>query len=165
MADANEQQDALNPDVETNDNQETVTMTAAELAALTAEKDAAVADAEAKKKYADRIAIENRNLKKAATTETTNEGDQPPSDERFERLELKTDGYSTDEVDFIMQNGGRASLSNRLVQSAIESQRKSAKSQDATPTGTAKSPIYQKYGERDLKNMKLEDLEKIIPQD
>lgn len=88
----------------------------------------------------------------------------PNSDERFERLELKTEGFSTEEVDFLMRNGGKAAINDKLVMAGIESIRKAAKSVEATPSGTNKSTVFQKYTEQDLKKMSAEDLEKIVPQ-
>ena len=84
------------------------------------------------------------------------------SDERFERLELKTEGYNSDEVDFLMQNGGRKALDNTIAMAGIEAIRKKAKSQNATPSGTNKSPVYQKFTVQDLSKMSSEELEKII---
>lgn len=85
--------------------------------------------------------------------------------EDYERLELKTDGYKSDEVDVLMQNGGRKALENPIIMAGIESMRAKAKSTEATPSGTGKSYTYQKYGEKDLRKMSAEELEKIIPQD
>lgn len=103
---------------------------------------------------------------KAASTETNILRDNPSiPDERFDRLELKTEGYSSDEVETIMELGGKSALENPIVKKAIEVMRKEAKSKEATPSGTAKSPIYQKYSEKDLKTMPLEELEKIVPQE
>ncbi len=89
----------------------------------------------------------------------------PISDEKYERLELKIAGHSEDEVNSIMDLGGLKALDNPLVKEAIAIQRRKSKSQDATPSGTAKSPIFQKFSERDLRNMPLAELEKIIPQE
>ena len=119
------------------------------------------AKADEYKKYADRVTAENKKLKKSSPT---NESSQD-ADERFERLELKTEGYNSDEVDFLMQNGGKRALDNSIVIAGIEAIRAKVKSKNATPSGTGKSAVYQKFGERDLKNMSLSDLEKIIPQD
>ena len=63
-----------------------------------------------------------------------------------------------------MRNGGRKALEDPLVSSAIEATRKKAKSQEATPQGTNKSAVYQKFTERDLKGMSAAELEKILPQ-
>ena len=118
------------------------------------------AKAEEYKGYADKVAKENKELKKSLKSNQSS----PDSDERFERLELKTEGYKSNEVDFLMQNGGREALENEIVMAGIEAIRKKAKSQEATPSGTAKSTVYQKYTEQDLRKMSQEELEKIIPQ-
>lgn len=118
--------------------------------------------ADDQKGRADKAEIRLKAKDKPQEQESTN--NSPISDEKYERLELKTDGYSSEEVDHIMELGGLKSLENPLVKEAIANLRKKAKSEDATPSGTAKSPIYQKFTEQDLKRMPLEDLEKLIPQ-
>lgn len=117
-----------------------------------------------KKAEAEAKALKSQNKTESQTSETKNSS-LGSEDERFERLDLKTDGYKNDEIDFIMQNGGRSSLDNPLVKAAINAQRKAVTSRDATPSGTNKSPVYQKFTERDLKNMPTDELEKILPQD
>ncbi len=87
----------------------------------------------------------------------------PETDAKFERLELKTDGYNTEEVDFLMQYGGKEALANKFVQKAIEVMRKEAKSAQATPDGGAQSPIYKKYTRDELNAMSVEELEKLLP--
>jgi len=159
----NEQQDALNLDEETIQETEIESSDSGEdIESLRAK----AAKADEYKKYADRVAAENKLLKKdTKTTETsTIKQSNPDPDERFERLELKTEGYKSEEVDFLMQNGGRRALENPIVMAGIEAMRKKQKSQDATPSGTAKSAVYQKYSETDLKSMPLDQLEKIVPQ-
>jgi hypothetical protein len=89
------------------------------------------------------------------------ESSQIPND-RLERLELRTEGYSGEEIEAIMELGGRNSLQNPVVVKAIEVMRKEAKSKNATPSGTAKSPVYQKYTEQDLKKMPIEEFEKLL---
>lgn len=101
-------------------------------------------------------------LKKAKMPQTeTNQ----ISDEKYERLDLKTDGYKSEEVELIMELGGKKVIDNPVVKEAIANLRRKAKSQEATPAGTAKSPVFQKYSEQDLKRMPLSELEKIVPQD
>jgi len=119
------------------------------------------------KGFAEKTAIENKELKKKLKAlEGKPSVESPNADERFERLELKTEGYSREEIDFIMQNGGSKVLENKdnnLVLDAIEASRKKKKSLDATPSGTNKSPVFQRYSQDDLNGMSLADLEKIIP--
>lgn len=130
------------------------------LKAEIARKDKIIQD---QKGRADKAEIQLKKARKESQSET-NEPTGSISDEKYERLELKISGYSQAEVDSIMDLGGLKVLDNAVVQAGIATARKRAKSQDATPSGTAKSPVYQKYSERDLRNMPLGDLEKIIPQ-
>lgn len=119
------------------------------------------------KGFAEKTAIENKELKKKLKAlETKSPPETSNANERFERLELKTEGYSREEIDFIMQNGGSKILENKdnnLVLDAIEANRKKRKSLESTPSGTNKSPVFQRYSQDDLNNMSLQDLEKIIP--
>lgn len=112
------------------------------------------------KKYADRTAKENKELKKSLQTKEL----PPDLNERLERQDLRIEGYNVTEVDFLMRNGGRKALDDKLVLAAIEATRKETKSKEATPSGTGKSTVYQKYTEQDLKKMPVDELEKIIPQ-
>lgn len=127
--------------------------------------------AEKAQRFADKTDAENKRLAKqirdlqSGTTDTSTNNDQSIPDDRFERLDLKTDGYNSDEIEVLMQNGGRSALDNPIVMAGIEAIRAKNKSLNATPSGTGKSPVYQKHTERDLKKMSLEDLEKIVPQD
>lgn len=148
-------QETLTPDEETVQETETETAEEVDVEALKKQAQDAIAARE-------RLKAENKELKKQLKSD--NQEDTPQDNERYERLELKIDKYSDEEIDFIMQNGGRKSLDNKLVKSAIEAQRKFVKSEGATPSGSGKSPVFQKFTERDLKNMPLEELEKIIPQ-
>lgn len=112
------------------------------------------------KKYADRVAAENKTLKKSLKTNES----PPNSTDEIERLRLEVKGYKGDEVDFLMQNGGLKALENPIVVAGIEAIRKKKTSIDATPSGTAKAAVFQKFSEQDLKKMPLEELEKIVPQ-
>lgn len=110
---------------------------------------------------ADKAEIQLKELKK----KPQEQANETPSDDKFQRLELKTDGYSSEEADFILRNGGIEAANDPYVKEAIASMRKKAKSLEATPAGTAKSPVFKKFSERELKNMPLAELEKIVPQE
>ena len=161
-----DQQEVLNPDEATGQETETGDTNEVDVEALQNE----AAKSLERKKYADRVAAENKRLKqelrdlKPDSNSAVTESSSVP-DERFERLELKADGYSKDEIDQIMELGGTRALDNPLVSKAIQVARREAKSKAATPSGTAKSPVYQQFSERDLRKMSSEELEKIIPQD
>lgn len=155
-----EQQEALNPEEQS----ESTESEEVDVEALKAR----AAKAEEYKKYADRMAAENKRLKQRPSDDITNtETSSIPSDvtERLDRQELMIKGYSDDEVDFLMQNGGKAALANPIVTEAIKSIRNKAKSKEATPTGTGKSPIFQQYGEKDLWRMPLSELEDKVSQE
>ncbi len=104
-------------------------------------------------------------IKKEKPKETLPTNQQSPNPEEIERLRLEVKGYNGDEVEFLMQNGGLKALDNKIAMAGIEALRKAQKSLDATPTETGRSTVFQKYTERDLKKMSLEELEKIVPQE
>lgn len=82
-----------------------------------------------------------------------------------EVTDLRLDGYTRDEVAFIMKNGGRKSLeSDPFVKVAIEKIREQKKAENAIPdSDTGKSEIEKKYTQEQLKNMSAEELYKILP--
>ncbi len=162
----NELQDTLNPDEVVSDQEPELETADSEAEGADIEALQAKAEkADEYKKFADRTAAENKELKKQLKTEPKIKESSSDQEDRFARLELKTDGYKGGEIDFIMRNGGPSAVNDPLVKAAIESLRKAEKSKDATPSGTNKSPVYQKFTERDLKKMSLEELEKIVPQE
>lgn len=154
----NQETEPTNAVEEVVQDQETTVPDELDAEALKAELEKTRAEKDLQHKRATKAEAELKKLKPLTTNQSS-----PDSDERFERLELKTEGYKSEEVDFLMQNGGRKALDNPMVMAGIESLRKKAKSVDATPAGTAKSPVYQKYTEQDLRKMSLDDLEKIMP--
>ena len=82
--------------------------------------------------------------------------------DRFERLELRTEGYSPEEVDEIMSLGGPQVLESKLVQSAIKAMRAEKKSKDAKEPLSSKSPVYKKFTQDDLSKMSSKEMEKIL---
>lgn len=87
------------------------------------------------------------------------------SADKLERMELKLDGYNSEEVEAIMELGGSKSLSNPLVKGAIESMRAKAKNQDSNQPLNSKSPVFKKFTQTDLNNMSVAELEAILPKD
>lgn len=151
----NEQQDASNLDEGQAQEQEL------DVEALKAQ----AAKADEYKKYADRVAAENKELKKAKDPLTTNQSSEPyATKEEVEKIALIAKGYSEEEASTLMRYGGLKALDDSIIMQGIESARKAKKSQDATPSGSNKSTVFQKYTEQDLKKMSAEDLEKIVPQ-
>lgn len=87
-----------------------------------------------------------------------------PSDvsEKLTRLELKTEGYSNDEIETILEIGVDK-LHNPVVQKAIQQMRQEKKSKEADVEIATKSAVYKKYSDQDLQNMSVEELRKILP--
>lgn len=85
--------------------------------------------------------------------------------DKLERMELKLDGYSSEEVEAIMELGGSKALANPLVKTAIEAMRNKAKSENERQPLNSKSPVFQKFTQADLNNMSAKELEKILPKD
>lgn len=83
-------------------------------------------------------------------------------DERFERLELRADGYSKEEIDEIMSLGGTKVLNTNIVQSAIKFMRQDKKSKDAREPLSSKSPVYKKFTQDDFNKMSSKEMEKIL---
>jgi hypothetical protein len=82
-----------------------------------------------------------------------------------EVTDLRLDGYSKDEVKFIMNNGGRKALEeNTFVKVAIEKIREQKKAEQAIPAEeTGKSEIERKYTQEQLSKMSSDELYKILP--
>jgi len=89
----------------------------------------------------------------------------PQVDEsRLERLELRTEGYTPEEVDHIMGFGGRKALENPIVKAGIEKLRFDNKLANAADVDSStKSEIERKYTEAELMAMPTEELKKILP--
>lgn len=125
---------------------------------------ARVKKAEAKnKKLREALADdEEETPQKQNINKETNSSDL---DERFERLELKGDGYTKDEIDYIMKNGGQSALEDPYIKKTIDVMRDERQSDDAVPDAGAKSAVYKKYTHSDIKGMSEAELEKIIPRE
>jgi hypothetical protein len=81
-----------------------------------------------------------------------------------ERMELKTEGYSDEEIAYIQQSGGRKALENTYVKATIETMRKQKAAENAVvDTGGGKSEVEKKYTEQQLRDMPTADLEKLLP--
>lgn len=81
---------------------------------------------------------------------------------KFKKLELKIDGYSSEEIELI-EEFGFDKADNPIVKKAIETMRSERKSKEADPNISNKSAVYKKYTNDDLKNMSVEELRKILP--
>lgn len=83
--------------------------------------------------------------------------------DKLERIELRQDGYSKDEVEAIMELGGTKSLNNPLVKGAIDQMRSKSKSENANQPLNSKSPVFKKFTQEDLNKMSSAELAKILP--
>jgi len=94
---------------------------------------------------------------------------QKPSDIlKADEFKLYRAGYSESEIDLIMHNGGAKileDLKNPLVLGlqAAKEQRNAEIAANGTVDSSGLSDIERKYTEQDMRNMKKEDLEKLIP--
>lgn len=105
---------------------------------------------------------------KHITTNTAPPMDSKPLEINDEVVDLRLDGYSKDEVAWIMQNGGRKALEDKTSYTAIAIQAKrdqqkaeQAASQVADTAGL--SEIERKYTREQLANMSVKELEAILP--
>lgn len=85
-----------------------------------------------------------------------------------EVLDLRLEGYSKQQVEFIMRNGGRKSLDdkNSLTYIAINQQKEQDRAERAasqTMDNSSVSEVERKYTAEQLNNMTISDLEKILP--
>lgn len=85
-----------------------------------------------------------------------------------EVLDLRLEGYSKSDVEFIMKNGGRKSLEdkNSLVAIAINQKKEQERAERAssqTVDTSSMSEVERKYTPEQLNNMSVSDLEKILP--
>ena len=85
-----------------------------------------------------------------------------------DEFKLYRQGYIESEIDLIMHNGGMKILedkTNPLVLGLIASkeQRGAEDAASRTSDSSGLSDIERKYTEQDMRNMKKEDLEKLIP--
>lgn len=72
------------------------------------------------------------------------------------------EGYSREEVDTIMELGGRKMLDNPIVKGAIQVIRQQEKSKNASESLASKSPVFKKYTSEDLSKMSSSDMEKVL---
>ncbi len=85
-----------------------------------------------------------------------------------EVLDLRLDGYTKPQVEFIMKNGGKKSLEdkNSLTAIAIRQQKEQEKAEHAasqTVDTSSISEVERKFTKEQLKNMSAKELEAILP--
>jgi hypothetical protein len=116
---------------------------------------------QAKKQILARAKAAEEKIKKAPKAEPQ-KAEAPQLD--AEILDLRLEGYTVDEAQFIKTNGGRKALENPFVKKAIETIREQKKAEQAIPDeDLGKSEIERKYTQEQLRNMSTEELLKILP--
>lgn len=105
---------------------------------------------------------------KAKATSSITSKEQPRLTIDDETLDLRLDGYTRDEVEFIARNGGRKALEDKTsyVAIALNTKREQQKAEAAasqTADTSGMSEIERKYTPEMLQNMSLEELDKIVP--
>lgn len=84
-----------------------------------------------------------------------------------EAIDLRLDGYSKDEVSFILKNGGRKALeTNSYVSTAINAMREQRKAEDEASKAKDTSGVTtfeKKFPQDKLEKMSAEELAKILP--
>ena len=108
------------------------------------------ADSKAKPKVEEKVTINNK--------------ESSISDSKYERLELKVEGYPDSVIDEIIKLGGKKALDNKLVKKAVEDLVEQYNADKATSINSStKSDFDKKYNRSDLASMPLSELEKILP--
>ena len=87
---------------------------------------------------------------------------------KADEFKLYRQGYSEAEIDLIMHNGGAKILEDKksplyLGLQAAKEQRSAEDAASRVIDSSGLSDIERKYTEQDMRNMKKEDLEKLIP--
>ncbi len=131
-------------------------------------------EAEARRQLTARAIKAETELKSVKTTQIKAEPieitNQPPPSAVIndEVVDLRLDGYSKKEVEWIMNNGGRKVLDdpNSLVSIAIRAQREQQKAEQASADVSSTvgvSEIERKYTPEQLRNMPIKELEALLP--
>jgi len=81
---------------------------------------------------------------------------------KFERLELKVDGYNDQEVDFILKNGGKKALENPFITKAIEGIREQKRAENATVEEGSKSTTEKRFSPQEFSKLTAAEQEKVL---
>lgn len=124
--------------------------------------------ARAKKAEEELRTMKTSTAQAVSGTITSSSPDSKPYEINDEVVDLRLDGYSKPEVEWIMKNGGRKALEDVTSYTAIaintkreQSRAEQAASQVADTTG--QSEIERKYTREQLANMSVKELEAILP--
>lgn len=115
------------------------------------------------------IRQQNARLKQAKEKPQQSQIITKPSDIlEDERLELRLQGYSKDDVNFIMNNGGPKVLEDAtsLVAIALNTKKEQKRAEEMasqTEQSSTLSEIERKYTVEQMQNMSVEELGKLLP--
>lgn len=109
-----------------------------------------------------------KEFKPAETPKATAPQDTNLDDRLWEVAEMIQQGYTRADAEFVSKNGGREALKdpNSYVSVAIRTlheQRRAESAVDNTTHTAGMSEIERKFTPEQLKNMSVEELEKILP--
>lgn len=109
-----------------------------------------------------------RDASKSKTDISEKQGNTKPSDIlKADEFKLYREGYNESEIDFIMHNGGRKILEDEkspltLGLRVSREQRKAEEASGQTSDKTGLSEVERKYTTEQMRNMKPDDLAKLI---
>lgn len=137
------------------------------LRAELAKKDKAIRQIHARAIKAETL-LKERTEKTEVTNETTMSQESKPYEINDEVVDLRLDGYSKDEVAWIMKNGGRKELDNSSSYTAIainarREQTKAEQAANQTTDSAGLSEVERKYTPAQLAAMPIGELENILP--
>jgi len=124
--------------------------------------------ARAKKAEDELRQLKTKGFEAESKTISNSSPDSKPYEINDEVVDLRLDGYSKKEVEWIMANGGRKVLDdqNSLVSIAIRAQREQQKAEQAASQvaeTSGLSDVERKYTPDQLRNMSVKELEAILP--
>jgi len=122
--------------------------------------------ARAKKAEEELKALKTQAIK--AEPVTSSSPDSKPYQINDEVVDLRLDGYSKAEVEWIMQNGGRKALEDKTSYTAIainakREQQRAEEAASQTTNTAGLSELERKYTTEQLANMSVKELEAILP--
>lgn len=126
--------------------------------------------ARAKKAEEELKAEKLKNIQAEPTITTNEPSNSKPYEINDEVVDLRLDGYSKNEVTWIMQNGGRKALEDTTSYTAIainakREQNRAEQAASQTVETSGQSEIERKYTKEQLTNMSVKELEAILPRE
>lgn len=126
--------------------------------------------ARAKKAEEELKDLKTKQIEAESTITPNTSPESKPFEINDEVVDLRLDGYSKEEVAWIMQNGGRKALedSTSFTAIAITTKREQAKAEEAasqTSDTAGLSEVERKYSKEQLNAMSVKELEAILPRE